>query len=93
MTSDWSARYNYIWTNAAGQARLESIAQPRLQYEPSPDLQMMNTGRLLMGQDVLCISATGSGKTALVHMYSMARPDTITIVISPTNALESDMVC
>ncbi|PSS06893.1 hypothetical protein PHLCEN_2v3495 [Hermanssonia centrifuga] len=45
-----------------------------------------------MGEDVLCVSATGDGKSALMYMYSMVHDDTMTLVVSPTNALEVDMI-
>ncbi|GJE92461.1 hypothetical protein PsYK624_086150 [Phanerochaete sordida] len=89
--SDWHTRFKYDWQTSAGHARLRELAEPRLSFSLG-DFQVKNTCRLLMGQDVVLVSATGDGKTALAYVYAMARPDTITVVVSPTNALESDMV-
>ena len=88
--SDWSRRTEYNWNTLEGIDRLRTVVRRRVPYEPS-DFQLQNTAKLLSGQDVLCISATGDGKSALLYMYPMVREDTITIVISPTNALESDL--
>jgi len=47
---------------------------------------------MMNGQDVLCLSATGDGKSALIYLASIARKGTITLVVCPTNFLESDLV-
>ena len=43
-------------------------------------------------QDVLCLCATGDSKSALIYLASIARKGTITLVVCPTNFLESDLV-
>ena len=88
---DQASRSDYDWTTSAGQDRLKDVTQPHFTFELS-QFQYQNTARLLVGQDVLVISATGDGKTMLIYLYCMVRPETINLVISPTNALESDMV-
>lgn len=45
-----------------------------------------------MGQNLACVWATGEAKTSVFYLYSLVRPATLSIVVSPTNALESDMV-
>jgi len=45
------------------------------------------------GQDVLCVSATGDGISALIYLASIAWKGTITLIVCPTNFLESDLVC
>lgn len=48
---------------------------------------------MLNGQDVFCVSATGSGKSALLYLASIAGEGTIiTLAVSPTNFLGSDWV-
>lgn len=91
-SSDWATREQSDWTSTQGNEELRKIITACVPYRPA-DFQIQNTARLLQGQDVLCVSATGDGKSALLYMYPMARPDTITMVVSPTNALEGDMVC
>ena len=44
------------------------------------------------GLDVLCLSAMGDGKSALIYLASIAQKGTITLVVCPTNFLESDLV-
>jgi superfamily II DNA helicase RecQ len=91
-TSHWATRGDYDWLSEDGLARLKVILHDKLPYEPA-DFQVENTARLLMGKSVLCITATGDGKSALFYMYSLVRPETLTLVVSPTNALEDDLVC
>lgn len=90
-SSDWAERGRYDWSSPAGINRLRETLRAKLPFEPA-SFQLENTARLLMGKNVLCITATGDGKSALFYMYTLVRPDTMTIVISPTNALEEDIV-
>jgi hypothetical protein len=39
------------------------------------------------------VAATGEGKYALIYMPILARKDSITLVIQPTDFLEIDIVC
>ncbi len=89
--SEWEIQSQYDWRTESGQTLLQEVVGFRVPYEPA-DWQLENTARLLMGKDVLCVSATGKGKSALMYMYSMVHPNTMTVVILPTNALEADMV-
>ncbi|KAI0071657.1 P-loop containing nucleoside triphosphate hydrolase protein, partial [Panus rudis PR-1116 ss-1] len=82
---------NIDWLSSEGIERVRSIVSKRVPYEPS-SFQLQNTARLLNGQDVLCVTATGDGKTALIYMYTMVREGSIAVVLSPTNSLEADMV-
>jgi len=88
---DWSKRHDYNWLLDDGITKMRSIVEPQLPYTPSL-FQLQNTARLLMGQDVLCISATGDGKSSLIYLYTLVRKGTMAVVISPTNSLEADMV-
>ncbi|KAI0077319.1 hypothetical protein K474DRAFT_1752134 [Panus rudis PR-1116 ss-1] len=88
---DWSKQRDYKWSSDEGIKHLRDITQPFLPYTPS-EFQLENTARLLLGEDVVCVTATGDGKTALIYLYTIARPGTMSIVISPTNSLEADMV-
>ena len=89
--SDWFHTTRYNWVTEPGLQRLRALLEHKLPYIPE-DWQVEGTARLLVGDDLLCVSATGDGKSALFYMYSLVRSDTITIVLSPTNALELDMV-
>ncbi|KAI0682892.1 hypothetical protein BC835DRAFT_1311329 [Cytidiella melzeri] len=89
--SDWSTRGQYDWHTPEGIAQLQERLRPKLPWEPNIDLQLKPLAKLLMGKHGLVISATGDGKLAIFYTYSLMRPDTMTIVIAPTNALEDDM--
>lgn len=53
---------------------------PQLAFVPD-DWQVQNVLRLVEGQDLLCVSATGDGKLALMYMYAMVRTEEIVISI------------
>ena len=89
---DWSTRLQYNWYSVEGLDKLRHTVGPLLPYEPY-SFQLKCTARVLNGQDVLCLSATGDGKSALLYLASIARQGTITLVVCPTNFLESDLVC
>lgn len=88
---DWSKKAPFKWQSPVGLKKLEDLVSPSLPFIPKP-WQLECSARLLDGQDVLCLSATGDGKSALMYIPTLARPGTITLVVSPTNYLESDMV-
>lgn len=88
---DWSKRLDYTWYSTDGIEKLRRLVTPSLPFEPAP-FQLECTARILDGQDVLCTSATGDGKSALIYLASLARKGTITLVVCPTNFLESDLV-
>jgi superfamily II DNA helicase RecQ len=89
---DWSKRLKYNWYSVEGIEKLRHLMGPSLPYNPDR-FQLGCTTRMMDGQDVLCLSATGDGKSALIYLASIARKGTITLVICPTNFLESDLVC
>ena len=88
---DWSKRLQYDWTSQEGLNKLKGIVGPSLKYDPR-HFQLYDSGCILNGMDVFCISATGDGKSALIYIPALARPEMITIVIEPTNFLETNMV-
>ncbi|KAI0038009.1 P-loop containing nucleoside triphosphate hydrolase protein, partial [Auriscalpium vulgare] len=87
---DWTERHQYDWTSEAGLNRLKTLVKPHLPFNPR-DFQLLNAARILNGQDVLLVTATGDGKSALVYLPALARQDMITVVVEPTNALETDI--
>ena len=89
---DWSKWLEYNWCTVEGIEKLRRLIGPSLPYNPAP-FQLGCTARMMNGQDVLCLSATGDGKSALIYLASIARKGTITLVVCPTNFLESDLVC
>lgn len=89
--SNWSKRLEYNWYSVEGLEKLRRLAGPPSPYEPDR-FQLGCTARIMNGQDVLCVSATGDGKLALIYLASIARKGTITLVVCPTNFLESDLV-
>ena len=83
---NWSRRLvEYTWFSERGVGQLRREVGPSLPYKLHR-LQPECTARILDGQDVLCVSATGDGKSILM------RKGTITMVVCPTNSLESDLV-
>ena len=62
------------WLSEEGQARLRDILEPLLPYKPE-SWQLVNVGRLLMGMDVLCVTATGDGNSALFYLYGKVVED------------------
>ena|ERR1700683_2320221 len=89
---DWSKRLQYNWTSQDGLKRLSNTVRPSINYEPH-HFQLFDSGCILNGTDVFCITRTGGGKSALILFPALARKEMINIVIEPTNVLESDMVC
>jgi hypothetical protein len=75
-----------------GIEKLWRLVGPSLSYTPNK-FKLRCMARIMNGQDVLCLSATGDGKSALIYLPSIAQKGTITLVICPTNFLESDLVC
>lgn len=88
---DWSQRLTEDWFSEGGIQKLRRIVRPSLPFDPYR-FQLDLTARILDGQDVLLICATGGGKSALVYLTAIARKGAITLMICPTNFLESDMV-
>jgi superfamily II DNA helicase RecQ len=85
---DWSKRLQYDWTSQEGLNKLKGIS---LKYDPQ-QFQLYDSGCILNRMDIFCISATGDGKSALIYIPTLARPQMITIVIKLTNFLETNMV-
>jgi len=88
---NWTQELKYPWTTDEGLIRLNELVTPLLPFSPRP-FQLYDSACILAGQDVFCISATGDGKSALIYIPALARPEMITIVIEPTNFLESSLV-
>lgn len=88
---DWSKRRDDRWLSATGTQRLRDKVSSLLDFDLDP-FQVECPARILDGQDVLCIIATGAGKTALIYVPLMVREGTISVVVSPTNFLQRDMV-
>ncbi|KAJ7494343.1 P-loop containing nucleoside triphosphate hydrolase protein [Mycena galericulata] len=76
---------------ATGTQKLRAEVAPLLDFELDT-FQVECPCRVLDGQDVLVIIATGAGKSALIYIPLMVRQGTISIVISPTNFLQQDMM-
>ncbi|KAI0684883.1 hypothetical protein BC835DRAFT_1310324, partial [Cytidiella melzeri] len=91
-TSDWLTRGIYDWHTTNGIAQLQKQLQPKLLWDPKVDFQLKPSAKLMMGEHGLVISATCDGKSAIFYTYLLMRPDTMTIVVVPKNALEDDMV-
>jgi hypothetical protein len=89
---DWSKRLQFDWTSQEGLEKLGEIVGPAIHYEPH-HFQLFDSGCILNGVDVFCITRTGGGKSALILFPALARKEMINIVIEPTNILENDMVC
>ncbi|KZP28196.1 P-loop containing nucleoside triphosphate hydrolase protein, partial [Athelia psychrophila] len=87
---NWSERLTDPWHSDEGIEELRQLVRPSLPFDPYP-FQLDCTARILDGQDVLCICETGGGKTALVVLPLIARRGTMSLMICPTNFLESDM--
>jgi reverse gyrase len=88
---DWSERGDYKWFSASGAQRLKEKVSSVIDFELDR-FQVECATRILDGQDVLCINRTGAGKSVLIYAPVLAREGTISVVISPTNFLQQDMV-
>ncbi|KAF8231491.1 hypothetical protein L208DRAFT_1277116 [Tricholoma matsutake] len=88
---DWSCRPEKAWSSLPGLQLIWARVQPSINFEPDA-YQLECTAKILNGCDIFCISMTGDGKSALIYMPVLVREGTITLVVSPTNFLESDMV-
>ena len=85
---DWSKLLKYNWCTVEGMEKLWRLVDPSLPYDLAP-FQLGCTARMMNGQDVLCLSATGDGKSALIYLTSIARKGTITLVVCPLPNLPS----
>ena len=72
----WSTRLQYNWYSVEGVEKLQRTVAPYLLYDSDP-FQLKCTAHILNGQDVFCISASGSGKLALMYLVSIACKGTI----------------
>lgn len=82
---------NYDWRTPEGLERIKTTVSPSLPCLPH-QFQLYDSACILNGQDVFCITATGDGKSALIYIPALVRPEMITVVVEPTNALETDLV-
>ncbi|KAI0038910.1 P-loop containing nucleoside triphosphate hydrolase protein, partial [Auriscalpium vulgare] len=87
---DWSERDKFDWTSEAGLEKLRTLVRPHLPFDPRP-FQLEDSARILNGQDIILTTATGDGKSALIYIPALARKEMRTVVVEPTNALESDI--
>ncbi|KAI0781600.1 P-loop containing nucleoside triphosphate hydrolase protein, partial [Irpex lacteus] len=87
----WVTNNKVDWCAPAGIKQLKELLCPQLPYEPA-EHQLISTARILMGQHIMCVWATGEGKSSVFYMHALARRGTLTFVVAPTNALEADMV-
>lgn len=79
------------WAGDAKLAALDKIGSENLHYELK-DWQQSGAEKLLSGQDVLLLIATGAAKSLLFYVYAFARPTEFVIVVSPLKMLEKDWV-
>ncbi|KJA23115.1 hypothetical protein HYPSUDRAFT_602700 [Hypholoma sublateritium FD-334 SS-4] len=87
---DWEVQRKYNWTKPDGLDLIKTKLSSYAAFTPH-DFQLNCTALILNGTDVVCITATGDGKSALIYMPVMVQHGAISLVVSPTNFLESDM--
>lgn len=73
----------------ATDTEIDRMARESLGIEALHPQQREAIGRVVAGDDVLAIWATGSGKSAIYQVASAVRPG-VTIVVSPLIALQED---
>lgn len=78
-------------TSETGSASLQALAREHLGYEHLRPGQFEAASTAADGRDVLCVMATGSGKTAVYQLAALARGG-ITVVVSPLIALQRDQL-
>ena len=88
---DWFKWLQYNWYSVEGSEKLQQLVGPLPSYIPDI-FQLGCTARIVNGQDVLCLSTTGDGKSALIYLAAIAQKGTITLVVCPTNFLKSNLV-
>jgi superfamily II DNA helicase RecQ len=79
-----------IWSDPGNQSVLLERLTTSV-FVPRP-WQIEATARLLDGQDLLLIAATGQGKSSIIYLPIQARPDKLALVVTPTILLEHDHV-
>ncbi|KZV59413.1 P-loop containing nucleoside triphosphate hydrolase protein, partial [Peniophora sp. CONT] len=79
------------WDTPAGREAVQSFANKRGYPHQLHDFQVENVARILDGIHTFAVSATGSGKSALIAVPALLYPERITIVTEPTILLEEDM--
>lgn len=80
------------WDTPEGRLAVQTWATNRGYPHVLREFQVNNIARILDGIDVFGVSATGSGKSALIAVPVLLYPEHITIVTEPTILLEEDMV-
>lgn len=88
---NWTNEHQYDWTTAEGLSKLKALVPTALPFELQ-DSQLTNSAHILNGVNVFLISATGSGKSALIYVPALARKEMVSLVIAPTNFLKDNMV-
>lgn len=88
---NWTVEHQHDWTTEEGLSKLKALVSPVLPFELQ-DFQLLNSARILNGVDVFLISATGSGKSAVIYVPALARKEMVSLIIEPTNFLQDNMV-
>ena len=84
-------RATYDWTSPAGLEKIKVAVAPHLDF-PLRDFQLINSDRILNGQDVFLVATKGKGKSALIYVLAIVNRDMVVIVVEPTNFLEWSLV-
>ncbi|EUC59336.1 DEAD/DEAH-box helicase [Rhizoctonia solani AG-3 Rhs1AP] len=79
------------WSLGQIRQHLKSIAREKFTYGLK-GWQDLGAAKLLKGQDVMLLIATGEGKSTVFQLYALARPKDIILVVSPLKMLEENMV-
>ena len=84
----WPKQLQCNWYSVEEIEKLQWLVGPSLSY--NLDIFQLGCTTIIMnGQDVLCLSAKGDGKLALICLAAIAQKGTTTQVVCPTNFLES----
>jgi len=85
------ASKDITWSTARNQNTLiHHLTSPT--FTPRP-WQAEATATILDGCDLLLIAGTGQGKSSIIYLPVMARPNKITLVVTPTVLLQQDHAC
>lgn len=80
------------WQSSKGHDAIRTLAKKRGYPHDLRDFQVRNVARILDGKDICLVSATSSGKSALIAIPALLCPERVTIVTESTIALQNDMV-
>jgi hypothetical protein len=86
----WRASEETVWGRPENITELgQQLAHPDFDWHP---YQLQCLAITLDGGNLLLVNATGSGKSALIYLPVLARPDKLVFALEPTNMLEEDLV-